>query len=274
MEPIYFAHLTDIHINAPAKNNPLFGIDTTAKLRKVFEDIRGLKTKPSFILISGDLTQDGDLEDYRHLKALIDEESAKAGIPVHVGLGNHDFRAPFREGYLEEAPSEESYYYSFVDRGLRIVMLNTQVPGTHDGRLDEVQLAWLEATLNEPAEQGSIVVLHHPVTATPTELMDSHLLQNPQDLAEAISGRGVIGLLSGHIHFHNIGSLNGIPSCAATGVAFGLDPTARHSMDFLDNSGYNLVTVKNGQIAVQPRYLPGEHRLVYEYDPQKLTAHK
>lgn len=46
MEPIYFAHLTDIHINAPAKNNPLFGIDTTAKLRKVFEDIRGLKTNP------------------------------------------------------------------------------------------------------------------------------------------------------------------------------------------------------------------------------------
>ncbi|MCJ8013517.1 metallophosphoesterase [Paenibacillus sp. KQZ6P-2] len=273
METIHFAHLTDIHINAPEKNNPMFGIDMTAKLRAVFEDIRNLKTKPSFVLISGDLTQDGDLEDYRHLKRLIDEESRKAGIPVHVGLGNHDFRAPFREGYLEEVPSDESYYYSFVERGLRIVMLNTQVQGSHDGHLDETQLDWLTETLNEPAEQGSIVVLHHPVTATPTALMDSHLLQNPEELANVITGRHFIGLLSGHIHFHNIGSLNGIPSCAATGVAFGLDPTSQDSMIFLDNSGYNLVTVKNGQMAVQPRYLPGEHQLLFEYNLKKDPAH-
>lgn len=273
MEPIYFAHLTDIHINAPAKNNPLFGIDMTAKLRAVFEDLRGLKTKPSFILISGDLTQDGDLEDYRHLKRIIGEESEKSGIPVYVGLGNHDSRAAFREGYLGEAPSEDSYYYSFVERGLRIVMLNTQVPGTHDGRLDEAQLAWLSEMLDKPAEQGSILVLHHPATATPSALMDGHLLQNPEELANAITGRDVIGLLSGHIHFHNIGSLNGIPSCAATGVAFGLDSTAPDSMVFLDNSGYNLVMVKDGQMAVQPRYLPGDHRMVYEYDPKQHSAH-
>ena len=273
MGPIYFAHLTDIHINAPAKNNPLFGLDMTAKLRAAFADLAALKTKPSFVLISGDLTQDGDLEDYKHLRTVLEEESAKLGVPVHVGLGNHDFREPFREGYLGEEPSQENYYYTFMEGGLRIVMLSTQIPGSHDGRVDEEQLRWLEGVLAEPAPQGTIVVLHHPVNATPTDLMDSHLLLNGDEVVRAIQGRDVIGILSGHIHFHNIGSVAGIPSCAATGIAFGLDSTSSSAMCFLDNSGYNLVTVKSGQIAVQPRYMPGEHRLLFEWDMAKDPAH-
>ncbi|WP_168735856.1 metallophosphoesterase family protein [Cohnella fermenti] len=272
-EPICFAHLTDIHINAPAKGNPLFGIDMTAKLRTAFADLGELKTKPAFVLISGDLTQDGDLDDYKHLKALLDEESAKLGVPIYVGLGNHDFRSPFREGYLEEAPSEANYYYSFVHEGLRFVMLSTQVPGSHDGRVDEEQLKWLSSVLAEPAPQGTVVVLHHPVNPTPTALMDSHLLLNSGELVEALRGTDVIALLSGHIHFHNIGVVAGIPSFAATGVAFGLDSTDPSTMRFLDNSGYNLVCVKDGEIAVQPRYLPGEHRMVFEWDMAKHPAH-
>lgn len=245
----------------------------SAKLRAAFADIRSLRTKPAFVLISGDLTQDGDLEDYKHLKQLLDEEAAATGVPIHVGLGNHDFRAPFREGYLQEEPTEESYYYSFMERGLRVVMLNTQVPGSHDGRLDERQLAWLADTLSEPSPEGTILVLHHPVTPTPNDQMDSHLLLNPEGLTNAILGKNVIGLLSGHIHFHNIGSLVGIPCAAATGVAFGLDSTSAESMIFLDNSGYNLVSVKNGRMAVQPKYLPGEQRVLFEWNPKRQPAH-
>lgn len=273
MKAVYFAHLTDIHVNAPEKNNPLFGIDMTGKLRAAFADLAGLKTKPAFVLISGDLTQDGDLEDYKHLRTVLDEESAKLGVPVHVGLGNHDFRSPFRQGFLGEEPSEENYYYTFTHEGLRIVMLSTQIPGSHDGKVNEDQLKWLEGVLSEPAPQGTIVVLHHPITATPSALMDSHLLLNIEELAAVLKDRDVIGVLSGHIHFHNIGSLHGIPCAAATGVAFGLDSTSASTMRFLDNSGYNLAAVKNGKLAIQPRYLPGEHRMLFEWDPAKQPAH-
>ncbi|WP_150273960.1 metallophosphoesterase family protein [Paenibacillus tepidiphilus] len=274
MKPIYFAHLTDTHINAPEKQHPMFGVDMTAKLRAVMGDIRTLRTKPAFILISGDLTQDGDLADYRHLKAVIEEEAGLTGIPVHVILGNHDFRAPFREGYLGEAPSDKPYYYSFIENGLRIVMLNSQIPGSHGGELDEQQLEWLDEILAQPAEQGNLLVIHHPVTLTSSELMDGHLLRNPQSLAKVIKGRKVIGLLAGHIHFHNIGSFHGVPSCAAAGVAFGLDPASADAMRFLDNSGYNLVTVKDGVMAVQPRMLPGSERLMYELTAAAMAAHQ
>lgn len=271
MEPIFFIHLTDIHISVPGKK-PLFGIEMSDKLRAACAEIRTLETKPSFVVISGDLTHDGDLEDYRFLKKLIDEEAALLGIPIHVALGNHDFREPFREGYLEEEPSNESYYYSFMANGLRIVMLNTQVPGTHGGRLDEVQLAWLKGLLAEPAPSGTIIVHHHPVVKTPTDIMDDHLLENPQDLANVIEGSDVIGLLSGHIHYHNVGTLRGILCAAADGLAFGLDPSTLTNMRFIDRSGYNLITVKNGQMSVQPMTLPGEQRLLYELNVTKIHA--
>jgi hypothetical protein len=103
-------------------------------------------------------------------------------------------------------------------------------------------------------------------------MMDINLLQNPQDLARVLEGSDVIGLLSGHIHFHNIGMLNGIPCAAADGVAFGLDPMAANSMRMIDRSGYNFVMVKDGQMIVQPMTMPGEQRLLIDIDVKKLQA--
>jgi Icc protein len=272
MQPIFFAHLTDTHINVPGKN-PLFEMDATKKLRETFAELGKLSQKPAFVVISGDLTQDGDVEDYRHLRIVLDEEKAKLGVPVYVALGNHDSRPFFREGYLQELPSEESYYYSVMEDGLRIVVLNTQVPGIHGGRLDEEQLNWLRDLLVTPAPNGTIIVHHHPVVPTMTPMMDSHLLDNPQDLAAAIEGTDVIGLLSGHIHCNNIGIFQGVPSAAATGVAFGIEPTSNDSMKFIDNSGYNLVLVKNGQMVVHPMPMAGDQRIVYEWKIDAAHAH-
>ena len=176
-------------------------------------------------MISGDLTQDGNVEDYSYLRWPLEEEMSKLGVPLYLALGNHDSRPYFREGYLEEEPTEESYYYSVMESGLRLIVLNTRFQG-------RMRVIWMKrwngrGRLSTPAPKGSIIVLHHPVVPTPTALMDSHLLCNPQDLADAIAGDDVIGLLSGHIHVNNIGLFEGIPSAAATGVAFGIEPTAR-----------------------------------------------
>lgn len=263
-ETIYFVHLTDIHISVPGKT-PLFGLNTAEKLRKAFADIAGLRMKPAFIVISGDLTHDGDLSDYRFLRSLLDDAEQELGIPIHVALGNHDRREPFREGFLGETPTAQSYYYSFMSGGLRVVMLNTQVQDSHAGRIDDEQLVWLKNLLAEPAPIGTIIVHHHPIVRTPTALMDEHLLEQPEELVRTLEGRDVIGLLSGHIHYHNIGLLSGMLCAAADGVAFGLDPYASDAMRFLDRSGYNLVTVKDRTMIIQPMTVPGEQRLLYEY---------
>lgn len=270
-QPIYLVHLTDIHISAPGRT-PLFGLRTAEKFETVIRDIAALELKPACIVISGDLTHDGDTEDYRYLRELLQGAEQELGIPIHVALGNHDRRRPFREGYLGELPTDESYYYSFMVQGLRIVMLNTQAEDTHAGRLDERQLEWLKTLLAEPAPEGTIIVHHHPAVKTPTDLMDDHLLENPVDLFEAVAGRDVIGMLSGHIHYHNVGSLDGILCAAADGVAFGLDPFAAETMRFVERSGYNLITVKSRCMIVQPIVAAGEQRVLYERNMATIHA--
>ncbi|QJC52648.1 metallophosphatase [Paenibacillus albicereus] len=266
-----FAHITDTHVNKPGQT-PLFGIDAGARLRAIFGQLGELGEKPAFVLVTGDLVHDGDADDYRHLRTLLQEEGSKLGVPVHVGLGNHDSRPLFREGYLGEEASEEPYWYSVQEQGLRVVMLCTQVPGSHDGELDDTQLAWLRRELREPAPLGTVIGLHHPVVETPSETMDSHLLKRPERLLEAIEGSDVIGLLSGHIHFHSAGLFGGIPSFAASGAAFGIDPTARRSMRFIDSSAYNLVLVKSGRMICHPAMLPGDQTLLFEYTAEEMHA--
>ncbi|ASS66089.1 MULTISPECIES: metallophosphoesterase [unclassified Paenibacillus] len=266
-----FAHITDTHVNKPG-HNPLFGMDAAAKLREVFAKLGQQAQKPSFVVITGDLTHDGDADDYRFLRVLLQEEGDKLGVPVHVALGNHDSRPGFREGYLGEAPSEQAYYYAVNEQGLRLIVLNTQLPGSHDGAVDEEQLGWLRAQLAEPAPLGTVIALHHPVVATPSEQMDRHLLLEPERLQAAIEGSDVIGLLAGHIHFNSVGLFAGVPCFAGTGSSFGIDPSSRGTMRFIDSSGYNLVLVKDGRLISHPIAMPGEQKILFEYEEERVHA--
>jgi 3',5'-cyclic AMP phosphodiesterase CpdA len=94
-------------------------------------------------------------------------------FPIHVALGNHDYHYP-------EMPRETTAslfrtvfgvepYYAFEHRGLRFLMLNSQlgdtwlegspVYDTGTGSLGADQLAWLESELADG--RPSVVVVHH-----------------------------------------------------------------------------------------------------------------
>lgn len=274
-DTLYFIHMTDTHIKAPDAKGFL-NLDMTAKLRAVFAQVRTLSVRPAFFVISGDLTHEGDTADYQHLRAVLDEEAADFDAPVFVALGNHDHRGPFREGYLGEAPAETAYYFETMIDGLRLIVLDTEISSEGEkveGRLDAEQLAWLKSVLATPSERGTILVLHHPALPNTLRLLDDHLLTNPADLAEAIRGTDVIGLLSGHIHFSSVGSFHGVPSAALAGVAFNLDPTTPTAMRFLDSSGFNLVMVRDRQMIVQPMMLPGDHTEVFRWEVGSSLQH-
>lgn len=162
--PLYFIHMTDTHVKAPTAK-PFLNLDTSGKLRAVFAAVKALSIQPAFFVISGDLTHEGDIEDYRHLRAVVDEEAAAFGVPVFVSLGNHDHRAPFREGYLGEGAAENAYYYAEMIDGLRLIVLDSEISDEGEkveGRLDAAQLAWLRTQLKTPAPRGTIIVVHHP----------------------------------------------------------------------------------------------------------------
>src|SRR5690606_3332550 len=97
---------------------------------------------------TGDLTDLGEPEAYRALRAVVEPLAARLGSPVVWVAGNHDERPALRRDLLDLEPTEEPVVGAWDLGGLRLVALDTSVPGWHHGDLDEGQLAWLRSVLS------------------------------------------------------------------------------------------------------------------------------
>ena len=99
------------------------------------------------------------------------------------------------------------------------------------GVVGDIQQAWLREVLSAPAPEGSVVVMHHPpVALEDSKIMRSAGLQNPVELATAISGTDVHAVLCGHLHLQLSGSLAGVPVWLTPGVVTRIDLTAPPQM--------------------------------------------
>src|SRR4029079_5981510 len=107
---------------------------------------------------------------------------------------------------------------------LRIVSLDTSVPGYHHGEISDAQLAWLADVLATPAPHGTLLALHHPPIPVPMlraaeiiELIDQH------SLAAVLAGTDVRAILGGHFHFSSHATFAGIPVSVASASCYTSD---------------------------------------------------
>ncbi len=180
------------------------------------------------LVLSGDLTDSGDPAAYRALRAVVEPAAEQLGAPLVYAMGNHDERTAFRRELVDGSGSEP---YDHVVRvgGLRIVVLDSTVPGRPQGLLTPGQLGWLAAELAEPAPLGTVLVLHHPPVPTAFAPMRSVDLQNPRDLAAVLTGTDVRMILCGHAHHAGASALAGIPVWIA--------PATAHRAELLSPAG-------------------------------------
>ena len=104
--------------------------------------------------------------------------------------------------------------------GLRLIALDTSVPGWHHGDLDAAQLEWLRDVLRTPAPLGTLLALHHPPLPTHIPLFDILELRDQGRLAEAIAGSDVRGILAGHLHYSTSGTFAGVPVSVAAATCY------------------------------------------------------
>ncbi|HVB09684.1 MAG TPA: metallophosphoesterase [Bacillota bacterium] len=263
-----FVQLSDTHIEAG--DRPYWGIDTAGTFRRTLDAVRALDARPEFFILSGDLCNRGEREGYVRLREVLAELDA-FGVPVLLGLGNHDARRPFREVCLGEAETaeEEPYFYARELGGLRVVMLDSKIPGDVAGRLGERQLGWLREALATPAPDGTVVVVHHPPFLNAVHHMDGHGLADAEALADILREHPVLGLLHGHTHIVSCAAWAGTLSVTAPGVAHMLAPATREGLDFVEGSGFNLCVVRDGRLTVQPVMLPGAQTLLFRWDGRR-----
>jgi len=270
-DDLIFFHLTDLHLSDRAdalvnKRSP------AAKIRALLERLHALEIQPAFLLITGDLVNNGQPAEYQYFQEWLTEFEA-FGVPVLLGLGNHDARGPFRQILLNEPNSVQPYYYSQVIDGLNIIMLDSHLPGKANGYLDTAQLAWLDAELTKEMARGHLIALHHPPVPALVRQLDRIGLTNPDALAAVVRRhqQQVLGILSGHVHYSHVAQFAERLSVTTPSVAYIIDPGAPENLRLLDGSGFSIGTIRNNQLFMDTIMMPGTQE---ELDYQLITSPK
>ncbi|WP_341895930.1 phosphodiesterase [Ferrovibrio terrae] len=195
------AQITDTHIKLPGKL-AYQKVDTATMLARCVREIQALKQQPDLILLTGDLVDLGRPEEYDHLKSILSPLQQRIiAIP-----GNHDERDAMRDafahgGYL---PAERGSFLQFAiddDYPLRIIGLDTLIPGQGGGELCGDRLRWLDATLAQRPETPTLVMMHHPPFTTGIGHMDKIGLKGAAGFEDIVAGHPQIRLiLCGHLH--------------------------------------------------------------------------
>lgn len=194
------AQLSDLHIKAGRR--PAYGlVDTAGMLEDAVAALLRHDPLPDAVLITGDLVDHGRPEDYALLRDLL----APLAMPLYLVAGNHDERQALRSAFagprFDYWPHNGPFLQYAVDLGpLRLVVLDTVVPGEGGGHLCEARLRWLDERLNED-RRPTLVAMHHPPFATGIAHMDALGLQGAAAL-EAVLQRHphVERVLCGHLH--------------------------------------------------------------------------
>ncbi|WP_157001327.1 metallophosphoesterase [Agromyces laixinhei] len=219
------AHISDSHLLH--EGAPLGGVaDTVAALAQVAAQLERLGTSIDAIVVTGDVADLGEPDAYRRARESLDPLAERTGARLVWAMGNHDERAAFRSELLGEPPGDAPVHRAVEVDGLRIITLDSTVPGFHHGELDDASLDWLAAALDEPAAHGTVVAMHHAPIATPLALMDVLELRGQDRFAEVLSGSDVRLILGGHLHYATNGSFAGIPVSVAGATAYTMDLSA------------------------------------------------
>ena len=219
-------HLSDTHLRAGGSR--LFDrIDSAAALTRALAAIEASGVSPDAVVFTGDLADFGERDAYAAIRGLVEPFAARLGAPVLWVMGNHDDRSGFRTHLLGERAADPALPVDRVDEldGLRVITLDTTVPGAHHGELTRAQLSWLARVLATPAPLGTILAMHHPPVPSVLPLAASVELRDQPALATVLRGTDVRAIIAGHLHYSTFATFAGIPVSVASATCYTQDLT-------------------------------------------------
>lgn len=184
-----------------------------------------LRPRPLAVLLSGDIADEPAPEVYARAHRIV----GGLGIPVHAIPGNHDDRDLLAMEFAGRgsASGDPVHVLAYVG-ALRLVGLDTTVPGSPGGTLEPSQLQWLERTLADEPARPTLLALHHPPVASGIRAMDAMGL-HPADAAQLASlleaHPQVLAVTCGHVHRTAASQFAGRPLllCPSTNSTLRLD---------------------------------------------------
>ncbi len=250
MQPLDLFVLTDTHYYSkknwvdgdpyafPPAREQLFRRGSEEILKYVFDCLCAPST-PEIVLISGDLTNNGEVTSHEEVRELLrslkargkrvfvttathdyrgegksygfDKDNNKVDVPAFV---RDDLRAFYREFGMDEAVSvhESTMCYAVeLTEEYRLLALNDDKGYDHAGFTEEC-FDWIRAQCAEARSKGQflIAMTHHPVLS-PSPLYrliaPGDLLEDGENRAKQFADLGVPVMFTGHSHIHNVSAV-------------------------------------------------------------------
>ena len=223
------AQLSDPHVRP---NGELYQgvVDSNAQFALAIAALNALDPRPDLVLLSGDLVDHGDDDEYAMLLDLL----AALEIPFLATPGNHDEREAFRRAFAGRSwlPVAGPVDYVVGDRGpVRIVAFDVTLPGLHHGMVGTEGAAWLDAMLAAEPGRPTIVMMHQPPFDTGIPYLDLYSCREGQRLADVLARHSQVErVVCGHVHRFMQICFGGTMLCTApstaTAIALRLRPDA------------------------------------------------
>jgi 3',5'-cyclic AMP phosphodiesterase CpdA len=238
------------------------------------------KKKPDVLIISGDLTNNGEMESHRELSKKLGEIEKSAGTKIYVIPGNHDIQNPWARGFKDSEQyvtdtiaSEEfaKYYDAFgyeeaimrdeaslsylvtPSDNLYLLMLDTNIyefnemigsPMTN-GQLKPETLEWIRecSTLAKEKNAQLLTVMHHNLYHHSKLLNSGFTIDKSDEVLKVFRECDMKLVLSGHIHIQDIKAGDEVkPIYDIVTSALSVNPVQYGVIEYSPAKGYQYVT--------------------------------
>jgi len=235
--------MSDIHLTSSGSLDP--DLRPRDNLLRGLALLQAAGLRPDAFVLTGDLADAGEAACYDDLAAIVTQAAERSGAGVIYLPGNHDDRGMFRR-HLAGGAGDGPLHQTCWRGGLRIIALDSTVPGESYGMLDEQALGYLRGELRKPAPHGTVVALHHPPVPSPIEPMARIALRDPGRLRDTIAGSDVRIVLCGHNHHAALGTLGPVPVWVSPAVAYRADVTRTRDFHRVPGAAFSRIDLPGG----------------------------
>lgn len=235
------AQISDTHITSPG--TLAYDIaPTNERLAQCVAHINQFKPQAELVLVTGDISNNGQLDELQHAKQLLDELK----MPYFVIPGNHDEKTTlWRQFGGKACPNKVAGFINYVldQYPIRLIALDSTIEHKPGGEICNTRAAWLDARLAEAPQKPTIIFMHHPPVKCGVIETDIDGFIGVDRLAVVVKKYSNIEkIICGHIHLsaHTRWCNTMVSTAPSTGMQLILDLSLEREAFSLASPAYQL----------------------------------
>ncbi|MFX0096741.1 MAG: metallophosphoesterase family protein [Candidatus Hodarchaeota archaeon] len=194
----YLVHLSDIHVGEGG-----FASKKAATCIKEVNDF-----SPDLVVITGDLTEKGLLEEFEGVSELVKEINSRT---IYL-MGNHDAR---NVGFMHFQRLFGDLNSEFTDKNISFLALDSSEPDLDVGHIGREYYPQINRFFTDASSEIKIFALHHHLIPMPLSGRERDIVMDAGDVLKMLTEMSVTITICGHKHVPFVWQVNNMIICSS-----------------------------------------------------------